>query len=186
MIVALLGRRVDADGATIERFPLRNVAMVRERIRDALVAEQAETLVVSAACGADLLALDVGREVRLRRRIILPYDREQFRVTSVIDRPGDWGPLFDSICDEVEAQNDLVVLDVMETPRERRMRVGPAILDDALALSRSAESGRADACQNVRAFVVWEGQARGAHDYTAAFAQQARELSIPIVEIRTL
>lgn len=85
----------------------------------------------------------------------------------------------------MEAQNDLVVLDVMETPRERRMRVGRAILDDTLALSRSAESGRADACQNVRAFVVWEGQARGADDYTAAFAQQAREL-ISIVEILTL
>lgn len=76
MIVALLGRRVDADGATIERFPLRNVAMDHERIRDALVAEQAEALVVSAACGADQLALDVGRVVRLRRRIILPYIRE--------------------------------------------------------------------------------------------------------------
>ena len=57
MIVALAGRRIDAPGADAERFPLAAVELVRERLHNLLSEKGASTLVCSAACGADLLAL---------------------------------------------------------------------------------------------------------------------------------
>jgi hypothetical protein len=95
MVIALAGRRVDPPDADFVRFPLKNVLAVRLRIRDALTRHAATTVVASAACGSDLLALDEAGALGLRRRIVLPFDRARFRMTSVVDRPGDWGALFD-------------------------------------------------------------------------------------------
>jgi hypothetical protein len=71
------------------------VPAVRQRLVDMLAAERAAVLVCSAACGADLVALEAAERLGLRRRIVLPFAAERFRTTSVTDRPGDWGPLFD-------------------------------------------------------------------------------------------
>src|ERR1700684_3534400 len=102
MIIALAGRRIDAADAKQERFPAKNVAMVRERIRLMLQSQRATVVVSSAACGADLLALSEAGSLGLRRRIVLPFEREKFRATSVMDRPGEWGALYDEALNEVE------------------------------------------------------------------------------------
>jgi len=94
-VVALAGRRIDAPGADPPRFPPERVPAVRQRLVDMLAAERAAVLVCSAACGADLVALEAAERLGLRRRIVLPFAAERFRTTSVTDRPGDWGPLFD-------------------------------------------------------------------------------------------
>src|SRR5947209_4010396 len=107
-IVALAGRRIDAPDAETPRFPLRSVGSVRDRLRQVL--KDRVALVCSAACGADLLALEQASLLRIRRKVILPFAREDFRNTSVVDRPGDWGPLFDRLLAEVEKVGDLVVL----------------------------------------------------------------------------
>src|SRR5262244_1087768 len=80
MIIALDGRRIDALDATRPRFPQQNVEIVRRRIRALLESENASILVSSAACGADLLALCEAASLGLRSRIVLPFDRETFRV----------------------------------------------------------------------------------------------------------
>ena len=99
MIVALAGRRVDPKDQDPRRFSStpESVELVRRRIRDKLLNLQASVLVSSAACGADLLALAEAGELGLRRRIILPFDHNEFRSTSVTDRPGNWGPLYDAV-----------------------------------------------------------------------------------------
>ena len=74
-----------------------------------------QVVVSSAACGADLLALEQAGGLGLRRRVVIPFDRERFRAGSVVDRPGDWGGLYDSILDAVGAQGDLVVLRDLRT-----------------------------------------------------------------------
>src|SRR3954469_3337063 len=109
-VIALAGRRVDAAGTTPPRFPLENVPFVRQRLAEALVAEQAAALVCSAACGADLIALEEAERLGLRRRIILPFPPDRFRETSVIDRPGDWGRVFDRLIQAAAEAGDLVVL----------------------------------------------------------------------------
>src|ERR1019366_7008755 len=104
MIIALAGRRVDSADAKESRFPLRNVGIVRTRARAALKEIGATALVSSAACGADLIALSEAGKLGLRRRVVLPFERSRFRDTSVTDRPGDWGPLYDQVLDAVRSE----------------------------------------------------------------------------------
>src|ERR1700688_1274520 len=109
-VIALAGRRIDAPDTDPPRFPLENVPIVRERIAALLSAEHAEALVCSAACGADLIALTEAERLGLRRRIVLPFPAKRFRETSVTDRPGEWGPLYDRLIKEAQSAGDLVVL----------------------------------------------------------------------------
>src|SRR5437879_1306075 len=96
-VIALGGRRIDAPDADPPRFPLKNVPIVRRRLAALLSAEHAEALVCSAACGADLIALEEAERLGLHRRIVLPFQPKRFRETSVTDRPGDWGSVFDRL-----------------------------------------------------------------------------------------
>ena len=41
---------------------------------------------------------DLTRDLGMPFRIVLPFDKKTFRETSVVDRPGDWGPRYDRIC----------------------------------------------------------------------------------------
>src|SRR6185437_8645876 len=109
MIFSLAGRRVDAPDSLPMRFPLHNVELVRGRLRALLERHPPGTLVCSAACGSDLLALEAAGDLGWRRRVILPFERGRFRDSSVTDRPGDWGALYDRILDEVQALNDLSI-----------------------------------------------------------------------------
>ena len=114
MIIALAGRRVDALDASQPRFPLQNVAKVGIAVRALLQQHNATAVVCSAACGADLIGLAEAGKLGLRRRIVLPFGREKFRETSVVDRPGEWGKLYDTVLDEVEAKGDLIVIEVVK------------------------------------------------------------------------
>ena len=75
MIVTLAGRRIDAPNASIVRFPLDKSPTVHRRIQKLLEDYQVTALVSSAACGADLLALDVAGQLGIRRRVILSLAR---------------------------------------------------------------------------------------------------------------
>src|SRR5581483_7775479 len=94
-VVALAGRRIDGAKTQPPRFPLNQVHEVSRRLGDALRKVRAVALVCSAACGADLVALKEAEQLGLRRRIVLPFAKDKFRETSVIDRPGDWGRIYD-------------------------------------------------------------------------------------------
>ncbi len=178
MIITLAGRRVDAVDAKEPRFPNTNVDVVRQRIRAMLQAQKAAVLVSAAACGADLLALSEAGSLGLRRRIVLPFEREKFRSSSVTDRPGDWGPLYDRILDEVEKQGDLVVVHTT-SGHEGFIEGSHAIVDEAISLGRELGAP-------VTAALVWNGKSRGADDVTAEFGVYALGKSIPVVEVMTL
>ena len=112
-VAALAGRRIDAPDAKEARFPLANVARVRERIAAVLRQHQVAALVASAACGADLIALDEAARLGARRRIVLPFPVDKFREKSVTDRPGDWGALYDRLVRDAAQAGDLIVLDTI-------------------------------------------------------------------------
>ena len=132
----------------------------------------------SAACGADLIALDVAGELGLRRRVVLPFGPGRFRATSVTDRPGDWGPLFDRIIDEVQAKGDVVLLGLDEGDDATYAAANDAILNEAEALA-------AEPPADVVAVIVWEGGSRGEGDLTEAFATSARARGHPVREVLT-
>src|SRR5690349_21067050 len=110
MVIALAGRRVDAPGAETARFPPKNVSLVEKRIVEWFEQHNVHSLVCSAACGVDLLALIVAGRLGINRRIVLPFPREQFRVQSVVDRGAQWGTYFDAILNNVETQGGVLVL----------------------------------------------------------------------------
>ena len=178
MISALAGRRIDPLNTDHPRFPLANIPLVRERLRPVL--KRGDTaLVCSAACGADLVALELAGVLKIRRRIVLPYAREQFRQTSVVDRPGDWGPLFDRIMDEAETARDTVVLPCDPHNPDAYAKANVAILAEAERLS--GEAG-----EDILAIVVWDGKSRGQDDLTAAFLSEAKARGHFISEITTV
>jgi hypothetical protein len=177
MIVALAGRRVDALGAQ-PRFPLQKIEIVRDRIHSALQEQKSIALVSSAACGADLLALLEAGRLGLRRRIVLPFDRAKFRKTSVIDRPGNWGSIYDRVLDEVEAKGEVMIIQP-QSEETAYVDATYKILDEALRLSRDHHC-------SATAMVVWDGKSRGHRDLTEEFKVHAERQNIPVVQVLTL
>lgn len=180
MIIAAAGRLIDKSDADARRFPLKNAALVRERISKLFEREAATILISSAACGADLLAQDAARSLKMRRYVILPFERGRFLEKSVRSRPGDWEELFDLVCDEAEREGNLIVLEGFEDEEDEAKAYSAAtaeILKKAKSLQSSGEE--------VSAVVIWEGKAKDAGDETAAFAEKARALNFGVKEILT-
>lgn len=185
MIVTLAGRRIDPQNAPVARFPLEKSTGVRDDIEQFLKDNQATALVSSAACGADLLALEAAGQLGIRRRIILSFEPDRFRNASVTDRPGDWGPLYDRIITEVEAAGDLVLLNEEKADEATFLRTNGVILDEAQKLAHEVALEAKTETGDLLAVLVWEGRSRGSGDVTAAFRDEARARSIPTAEILT-
>ncbi len=179
MIVALAGRRIDASPAPEARFPLANAGMVAERIHDLFVARHVSALVCAAACGADLLALEVAGQLGLLRRVVLPFPREEFRRKSVADREGEWGKSYDRLLDELEQTTDVMVIDSGPDEEQAIRQATEVILDEAIALGRELQ-------KPVVAVAVWNKKSRGPDDMTAQFLRDAATRHLEIVEIPTV
>jgi hypothetical protein len=161
-IIALAGRRIDALGTDPPRFPAKNVPMVRERIAAFFSSEHVEAIVCSAACGVDLIALEEAARLGLRRRIVLPFPPKRFRETSVTDRPGDWGPVFDRLVAEAEATADLVILErVAGDDDAAYAAANQVIIREAEALAKDTPDG---ILHRRVLLIVWEGAARSGTD----------------------
>lgn len=181
-IVAVAGRRIDAADAQVARFPLKNVPSVRNSVAAALQRHHATVVVSSAACGADLIALDEAERLGLRRRIILPFSSSKFREKSVTDRPGNWGSLYDHLVSNAEQTGDLVVLDTVPGDSDAAyVAATMAIIQEAQML---AQSKRLEHCDLV-AITIWDGTIRGGDDditnkfRTAAVGVGFKDIVIP-------
>jgi hypothetical protein len=179
MVFAAAGRRIDAPGADLPSFPLSNVELVTQRVRSFLHDQRAKLIVTSAACGTDLILLDEAGRLGIRRRVILPFDRDRFRATSVTDRPGDWGPLYDRLINEITSANDVLVSTEGAGELAAYTAANNLILEEAQALARQAGE-----CAS--AVLVWDAHPRGAADFTQAFGERARERGMDVFCINTL
>lgn len=177
-VLALAGRRIDAAHAPERRFPPENETVVAQRIRNILLATAARAVVCSAACGADILALESAASLGHRRRVILPFARDRFRATSVVDRGEAWGLRFDAILEQL-AQEDIVELDSAGSDDDAYAAANARILSEAIALAAASD-------RYAFAAVVWNGSTRGKTDLTDAFRQLAAQKSLEIVTIPTL
>jgi hypothetical protein len=180
-VIALAGRRIDKPGAQAPRFPLERVEAVEQRLSRLFREEEASALVCSAACGADLIALQVAGALKLRRRVVLPFAPEWFRRSSVTDRPdARWGLLFDEVIAAVRATGDLVVLSGAEDDEAAYAAANEAILRETRALlsTQLGVSGLA--------VLVWEGHPKAHEDATEAFSHLATSAGLPVREVHTL
>ena len=178
MILAVAGRRIDAAGAAA-RFPPENTQMVGDSLRRLFTTERVKAVVTSAACGVDLLALREAGALGLGRHVVLPFDRAAFRASSVVDRPGDWGPLYDTTMDQVAAAGSVTVLGGTAGDEGAYARANEAILEKAAAVARATND---DVC----ALLAWDGTSRGDGDVTEAFGNAARSRGWRVLEVLTL
>lgn len=177
-VLAIAGRRIDAEGAEQQRFPAGNEAEVAERIRTMMVATAGRAVVCSAACGSDILALESAAQLGLSRRVVLPFSRAQFRATSVTDRGEEWGRRFDLILNQLQSR-DIVELNPEGDKSQAYAAANSTILDQAVGWAAAAE-------RHPLALVVWNGFSRGATDLTDAFRKLAEGRKLESISLPTL
>ncbi len=173
---ALAGRRADTPGDTPARFPQKNVRIVEERIAAFFRVESVDRLVCAAACGADLVALSVAEKMDIPALIVLPFSRATFRRVSVIDRPGNWGEIYDRLVDSADRRDDLITLDLAEDD-ETAFTVGNARI--------ISETHRVDANRKL-AIAVWEGSSRGDGDTTDELLNEGRRQGFDTASVSTV
>ena len=172
-VFSFAGRRIDPLGSKRRAFPHEVVSLVSAKIETYLRQTAPAAIFGAAACGADILVLRAAGDLGIPRTIVLPFDRDLFRTTSVLDRPGFWED-YDQILDRAGTEGGLEVLQFQKPGPSAYRAVNTAILDRAQA------SG-----YPVRACIVWEGTDHGQRDYTAEFRGSAERRGIPVDEIRT-
>jgi hypothetical protein len=182
-VIAVAGRRIDPEGASIRRFPQDRVEVVRRRIRDLLTKERAIAIASSAACGADLIALDEAHRLGLRFRVVLPFAPARFRLTSVTDRPGDWGGLFDRVIEKARESGDLVVIGTDEDDSARAYAAANVVIIEE---ARRLAASYGPVCTDLIAAVVWEGRPRGANDATKDFQERSNASGFALRTVPTL
>jgi hypothetical protein len=173
-VAALAGRRIDEPDAFPARFPVSRLPVVRAALSDALRKNGVTDLVCSAACGADLIALAVAEELGIRRRIVLPFNVRKFRHTSVVDRPGDWGGLYDHLVDAARIAGDLIILNENPEDKSSFSRANYEIIKEATLVSKRA-----------LAILVWEGSSRGIDDVTEEFRRLALDAKFRVLTVKT-
>ena len=183
MIVVVAGRRVDPPNASFPRFPLKMRGAVAMRILSALRELDVTTLVTSAACGSDLLAINAARALGARRRIILPYREDWFLEDSVTDRPGRWEDLYQQVISEGRAAGDLLILHQERGSDDAFRAANDAIISEALRLAREANPANPGA--ELAGLIVWEGQSRGPDDVTDHMRQRLEKAGATIRVVLT-
>jgi hypothetical protein len=178
----LAGRRIDLENEKPPRFPLQEVGRVRAELDKLFRSSKVEVLVSSAACGADLIALDVAGNIGIERHVILPYAPPIFRSTSVTDRPGNWGDLFDRIIQEVSSEGQLVVREFHPNDPSVYSTVNELIVDCAVSVSGNTKGSKR---REILALLVWDGARRDSADSTADFRLRAIRAGLPVLELRT-
>jgi hypothetical protein len=174
LVAALAGRRIDAPDVFPARFPLNRVPAVKIAISSALKREGITDLVCSAACGADLIALAAAEELNIRRRIVLPFDVQEFKNTSVVDRPGDWEGLYNRLTSTAGLTGDLTVLNGESDDEASYSRANYEIIRQAVSIS-----------PNALAIIVWEGGSRGKDDVTKEFRSLALKAKLRLLTVET-
>ncbi len=177
-VVAMAGRRIDAEGAEERRFPPGNESAVAQRIRNLLVGTACQAVVSAAACGADILLLESAGKLGLKRRVVLPFARDRFRTTSVADRGEAWGERFDAILNQL-ASSDVVDMKLTGDNNEAYVQANARIVEEALTLGAATR-------RYALAMVVWNGFTRGTTDLTDDFRKVALGRGLESISVPTL
>ncbi len=183
MVVVLAGRRVDAEDTSIARFPVGNVDKVREKLKQFFNASKMDYLVCSAACGTDLLALEVAGQLNIPRKMVLPFDAKTFRSSSVIDRPGNWGKLFDDVYNELRRESNVIVLNYDKDDKDVYEKTNFDILNTADLIFEKIDNREKN---KKLAIIVWEGAPKDSNDTTDHFRKEAIKRVYTIKEINSL
>jgi hypothetical protein len=120
----------------------------------------------------------------LKQRIILPYRGDWFVADSVLDRPGRWGTLYESVCGEAKATRNLVTLHKPRGTEEAFRATTDRIIEDALGLAK--RESPANPAAELAVLIVWEGAPRGADDMTAYMLDRMCTAGARVEQVFTL
>jgi hypothetical protein len=182
VVVAVAGRRVDAPGSVPERFPASAMIAVKCSVKTFLDDHGGVAVVASAACGADILALEAASELGIRTRVILPFARDRFGGTSVEGRGEGcgWGDRFATLIDGAEVREDVVVLPYAEgSDDDAYARATARIVAEAVDLARALRA-------EVIALAIWDERPRHGRDATKDFVDTAKRWGIETFSIPTV
>ncbi len=95
-VLVFTGHMIDRPGRAGARFPASLEPAVRAAIRERVATLRPAAAYGSAACGADLLCLELVREAGGETHVVLPFPAADFRRESVEFAGGDWGGRLDA------------------------------------------------------------------------------------------
>jgi hypothetical protein len=176
-VLVFTGHMVDRPERSAARFPAAIEAGVREAIRSRLAALQPLAAYGSAACGADLLCLEVARELGAETHIVLPFPPAAFRRASVDFAAGDWGDRF---------ERALTGADSVTIASDHQASGSVATFEYANLILTGMGALRAQLLQTeLRALAVWDPSAPGLPGGAASLAAlwQAQGLAVEHVQL---
>lgn len=95
-VVAFAGHMIDAPDREAPRFPAALAPAVAAAMRAHIARLHRPIVYTSAACGADLMFIEVALESGAEVNVVLPFDREDFVRTSVAIGGDGWIERFDA------------------------------------------------------------------------------------------
>jgi hypothetical protein len=152
-------------------------------LQEFFTANNVDHLVSSGACGADLVALDVAGQLNISRKMVLPFDAKTFRLSSVTDRPGNWGELFDAIYTDLKKKSNVIVLNYNRDDNDAYEKANFDILNTADVLFEKSNN-KGD--PKKVALIIWEGAPKDSNDTTDHFRKEAEKRKYVIEEINCL
>jgi tetratricopeptide (TPR) repeat protein len=91
------GHMIDAPDRATPRFPAAAIPGVRERIKAWLVSSCIRFSYCSAACGGDILFLEMAQSLGIETHVLLPFARDSFIQTSVKPGGDEWTKRFQAV-----------------------------------------------------------------------------------------
>ena len=112
--------------------------------------------------------------MHIEQVVLLPSEPETFRKSSVTDRPGNWGDLYDQVLKTAHVE-------ILQLPegQEAYLETNRKLLDRGQQLAR--ENG-----VTAEALVIWNGVTRGTDDVTAHFLHAAKSRKMTVLVISTV
>jgi tetratricopeptide (TPR) repeat protein len=97
------GHMVDAPNRPVPRFPATAIPDVEERIRNWVTSNAIRSAVCSAACGGDILFLEIAQSLEVETHILLPFARDYFVRTSVLTGGEEWVKRFEAVTEKAKS-----------------------------------------------------------------------------------
>ena len=153
-VLVFTGHMIDAPERSEPRFPQHMAEEVRRRIREKIERLRPAAAYGSAACGSDILCLEVVRELGGELHIVLPFPADQFRSESVeFCGQGDWGERFQRLLDDA---SEVMVISEKPPPSGVSTFEYANLVMTGLARLRSQVLDT-----NLQALAIWDGSIAG-------------------------
>ena len=174
-VLMFAGNMIDRAERPVPRFPAALEPAVRAALRARLAALKPLAAYGSAACGADLLCLELVREMGGETHIVLPFPPLQFRAASVDFAGESWGQRFEQAL--ASADSVTIASDHHASGSSATFVYANLILTGMARLRAQMLDAK------TQALAVWDPQAPGHPGGTGALALQWTSLGLPVEHV---